>query len=312
MASEDSSGTIVVGGEALVDVVVGDSDELRGHAGGGPYNVARTIGRLERPVTFLGRISTDRLGQRLCRELTDDGVRLDSVVRTSDPTTLALVETDGAGVATYRFYTEGTATPGLTADDALAALPDDIAMLHVGTLGLVLEPIAEALEAVVAAAGPQTFVALDPNTRPDVTPDPDAYRARLTRILARTDLLKASDADLAWLVPGAGAVDAARSLLRHGPGVAVVTLGADGAVVVTADDTVPVPVVPANVVDTIGAGDSFGGALLVWWHQRGLGRADLASLELVVEATRFASVVAAKTCEQAGAVPPRLADLALY
>jgi fructokinase len=312
VAVSANGGTIVVGGEALVDVVVGDSDALTGHAGGGPYNVARTIGRLERPVTFLGRISTDRLGQRLARELTDDGVRLDSVVPTEDSTTLALVETDGAGVATYRFYTEGTATPGLTVDDALAALPDDVAMLHVGTLGLVLEPIATALEAVVADAGRSTLVALDPNCRPDFIPDPDAYRARLTRVLARADLLKASDADLAWLEPGAGPVDAARSLLRDGPDIAVVTLGANGAVVVTADDAVPVPAVPANVVDTIGAGDAFGGALLAWWHERGLGRADLASLDRVVEATRFACVVAAKTCEQAGAVPPRRADLALY
>jgi fructokinase len=300
---------IVVAGEALIDVVLDDSDALIGHPGGGPYNVARTIGRLEQPVTFLGRLSNDRLGQRLSRELEADGVSLDSVVRTDDPTTLALAETDSSGAATYRFYTEGTATPGLTVDAALAALPDEVAMLQVGTLGIVLEPIATALEAVVTQASPDTLVALDPNVRAPTIRDAAVYRERLARLLRRTDLLKASEEDLAWLVPDRDPVEAARSLLEGGPAVAVVTLGSRGAVAVTADDAVTVPAVPATLVDTIGAGDAFGGAFLARWHDHGLGRSDLASLEAVVDATRFACLVAARTVERAGAVPPRVADL---
>src|ERR687895_2091014 len=128
---------IVVGGEALYDLVLqGSDDDLRGHPGGGPFNTARTIGRLAQPVAYLGRLSTDRFGTRLEALLTDDGVSLESVVRTDDPTTLALAEVDHEGVARYRFYERGTAAPGLTAEAALEALPNEVDILHVGTLGL--------------------------------------------------------------------------------------------------------------------------------------------------------------------------------
>jgi fructokinase len=300
---------IVVGGEALVDLVLDGTDRLFGHPGGGPYNVARTLARLDQPTSYLGRISTDRLGSRLRAELEADGVALDCVVATDDPTTLAIAETDAGGAVTYRFYTAGTSTPGLTPEAALAALPHDVAMLHVGTLGIVLEPMASALEAVVEQAAANTLVALDPNCRPAVIPDETVYRERLTRLLGRTDLLKASEEDLAWIVPGAGPVDAARSLLREGPPVAVVTLGPRGAVVVTASDAVAIPAVEADVVDTIGAGDAFGGALLAWLHERDFGRADLGRQDLVVEAAGFACLVAARTVERAGAVPPHASEL---
>ena len=301
---------IVVAGEALVDVVLDRFGGLTGHPGGGPYNVARTLGRLDQPVVYLGRISTDRFGERLRKQLEDDGVRLDAVVPTADPTTLAIAETDGRGSATYRFYTAGTSTPGLTAEDALAALPERVATLHVGTLGLVLEPIALALEAVIRQAPDETLVALDPNCRPAMVNDVPAYRERLARIIGRTDLLKASEDDLAWLAPDQDPCAAARDLLREGPTVAVVTRGSRGAVVVTPSETIPVPGVPVEVVDTIGAGDAFGGALIAWWHDHGLGRTDLSDRDAVLEATGFACLVAARTCERAGAAPPRASELA--
>jgi fructokinase len=301
---------IVVAGEALVDVVLDRFGGLIGHPGGGPYNVARTLGRLAQPVVYLGRISTDRFGERLRGQLEDDGVHLDAVVPTADPTTLALAETDGRGSATYRFYTAGTSAPGLTPEDALAALPERVATLHVGTLGLVLEPIAHALEALVQQVSDETLVALDPNCRPAIVNDVPAYRERLARILRRTDLLKASEEDLAWLAPDRDPTDAARAFLREGPTAAVVTRGARGAVVVTPSEMIAVPAPPAEVVDTIGAGDAFGGALLAWWHDHGLGRTDLRDRDAVLEATRFACLVAARTTERAGAVPPRASELA--
>ena len=301
---------IVVAGEALVDVVLDRSGGLIGHPGGGPYNVARTLGRLAEPVVYLGRISTDRFGERLRRELEDDGVRLDAVVATADPTTLALAETDGRGSATYHFYTAGTSAPGLTPDDALAALPERVAILHVGTLGLVLEPMAQALEAVVQQASDETLVALDPNCRPAIIDDVPGYRERLSRILGRTDFLKASEDDLVWLAPDQDPCATARELLRQGPAVGVVTRGSRGAVVVTPSEMIPVPAPPTEVVDTIGAGDAFGGAFVAWWHGHGLGRAELRNREAVLEATTFACLVAARTCERAGAVPPRVSELA--
>ena len=115
---------ILVAGEALYDLVVqGDGDDLRGHPGGGPFNTARTVGRLGQPVAYLGRVSSDRFGRRLEALLSDDGVALGSVVRTDEPTTLAIAEVDHEGVARYRFYERGTAATGLTPEAALDALP---------------------------------------------------------------------------------------------------------------------------------------------------------------------------------------------
>jgi fructokinase len=303
---------ILVCGEALYDLVAGDGDgdALGAHPGGGPFNTARTIARLEQPAAFLGRLSTDRFGTTLRRMLADDGVALGAVVRTDDPTTLALAELSPDGAARYRFYASGTSAPGLTRDEALAALPADVEILHVGTLGLMLEPIADALEGVVERLAPSALVAVDPNVRPWAIADEDAYRARLARVLARAHLVKVSEEDLAWLSPEHAPADAARELLAHGPAVALVTRGRDGAVVVPAGgEALAIPGPRVDVVDTIGAGDAFGGAFLAWWHSRGLSRDALVDERHLTEAARYAVQVAAITCTRPGARPPRLAEL---
>ena len=302
--------SIVVGGEALVDLVAGGGGELDAHLGGGPFNCARTLGRLEQPVAFLGRLSTDRFGARMRAQLQEDGVSLDAVVETEDPTTLALAEVDAEGAATYRFYVGGTSAPGLTEKDALRVLPERVEMLHVGTLGLVFEPTAAALEAVVERVAGEALVMLDLNIRPPVLRDPEHYRARLQRLLPRTHVVKASDDDLAWLDPRRSEVEAARALLETGPAVVLLTRGGEGVTAVTADGETDVPALKVDVVDTIGAGDAFGGGFLAWWRRSGLGTEDLKRTDAVLDATRFACVVAGRTVERAGASPPRLAEVA--
>jgi fructokinase len=233
---------------------------------------------------------------------------MDAVVDTDDPTTLALAELDAGGGATYRFYARGTSAFGLTAEAALAALPPAIEMLHLGT-SLSLEPVAAALEAVAGRVAGDALVMLDPNCRPSVIADPEAYRQRIRRVLGNTDVVKVSDDDLAYLDPGTPAVEAARRLLEPGAPVALLTRGAEGAIVVTASQEVAVPAPRVEVVDTIGAGDAFGGGFLAFWRREGLGRERLGDLEPVVAATEFACLVAARTCERPGASPPRLDEL---
>lgn len=300
---------IVVAGEALVDVVVDRDGGLVAHPGGGPYTVARTIGRLEEAATYLGRISTDRFGVRLRRELEAAGVGTATVVGTDAPTTLALAEIDASGAATYQFYAAATSVPGLALEAAAAVLPPHIATFYLGTLGLVFEPVATTLESLLGRLDEDTLVALDPNCRPAAIEDRAAYRGRLERILRRADVLKASHDDLAWLDPGTPPVDAARALLARDGTAAVVTLGAEGALVISGGDVVEVEAPRVEVVDTIGAGDAFMGGFLAHWRSRGLGRADLGRRDELAEAVRFACRVAAITCARAGADPPRLAEL---
>jgi len=302
------SDVVVVTGEALVDIVAAPDGTLRAHPGGGPYNVARTLGRLGRPVLYLGRLSTDAFGARLRAELVADGVGMDAVVPTDALTTLALAEIDAEGGARYRFYDAGTSAPGLTLAEATAVLPERIGTFYLGTLGLVFEPIASTVEALVARLPAATLVAVDPNCRPTTIRDPAAYRTRLARLLRRADVVKLSEDDLAWLDPGADSVAAARGLLADGA-VALVTLGGAGALVVTADDAVAVAAPAVAVVDTIGAGDAFMGAFLAEWGRRGLGRDDLGRRDELAGAAELACRVAAITCSRAGADPPRLAEL---
>ncbi|HYI35017.1 MAG TPA: carbohydrate kinase [Thermoleophilaceae bacterium] len=286
--------TIVVAGEALFDLVLHADGSVGAHPGGGPFNAARTIGRLGTPAAFLGRISRDRFGRRLAGELEADGVTLGEALRTDAPTTVAVAELSAEGAATYRFYTEGTAAAGLTPDVALATLPGSTEALMVGTLGLVVEPLATAVEALVGHV--DVPVLLDANVRPAAIRDEAAYRARLTRLLARTDVLKASDDDLAWIAPGTDPVEAARAL---GAPTTLLTRGAGGAAVVTTETEVEIPAPRVEVVDTIGAGDAFAGAFLV-------ARRDGADIP---GAAGFAARVAAVTCTRAGADPPTRAEL---
>lgn len=303
---------IVVAGEALIDLIVGPEGDLAAIPGGGPYNTVRTIGRLGRDVTFLGRISTDRFGRMLRENLTADGVGTDYVAATDDPTTLAVAELDQRGTASYQFYLDGTSAPGLTDIEASGVVTPAVGALHVGTLGLVLEPIGTTIEGLVGVTSENMLVMLDPNCRPSVTRDGAAFRARIERIGRRADVVKVSDDDLRFLYPSLTIDDAIDRLLGLGARVVLRTDGGGSVEVRTSSDRVSVPVPPVEVVDTVGAGDAFGGGFLAAWMSSRRGRAELASMDHVLEAVTYAIRVAGLTCARAGADPPTLAELEAF
>ena len=298
-------GRTLVAGEALFDLWLADG-EVHGRPGGGPFNTARTLGRLRRPVAYLGALSQDGFGRTLRRHLAQDGVAPDAIVDTTLPSTLALADIGAGGGVRYGFWGEGTASAGLSPEVALAAIPDGVDVLHVGTLGLVFEPLAAALEAVSARLAPRALVVLDPNVRPAAIADEQAYRDRVDRLLALATVVKVSDEDLAWLCPGEETEDAARGLLARGPAVVLLTRGAEGVVVLTADGRRAVPAPAVQVVDTIGAGDAFSGGFLAAWR---LAPGDGVDLEAAARAAGYGALVAAITCERAGASPPTLDEV---
>jgi fructokinase len=298
-------GRTLVAGEALFDLWLEDG-EVRGRPGGGPFNTARTLGRLRRPVAYLGALSHDGFGRTLRQHLAQDGVAPDAIVDSALPSTLALADIGAGGDVRYGFWSDGTASASLLPDAALAAIPGGVEVLHVGTLGLVFEPMAQALEAVAARLAPRALVVVDPNVRPAAITGEQAYRDRLDRVLALATVVKVSDEDLAWLYPGQGAEDAARGLLACGPGVVLLTRGADGAVVMTAGGERVVAAPRARVVDTIGAGDAFSGGFLAAWRPASGGGVDL---EGAAEAAAYGALVASMTCERAGASPPTLDEV---
>jgi fructokinase len=302
---------IVVGGESLIDLIVYPGGRLTAIPGGGPFNTARTIGRLGGSSTYLGRLSTDRFGRSLLDALVRDGVDCGLIQWTDQPTTLAVAELDDAGAATYQFYLEGTSAPGLSFDGlGPAALPAGTRALHVGTLGLVLEPMGSTLESLIHAAGDDIVVMVDPNCRPSATPDPVALRARVQRLAERADVIKVSTDDLAFLYPAADADAAARALLEVGPSAILVTDGGRAVHIFVRGGATELPVPRVEVVDTVGAGDAFGGAFLSSWIERGLGRGELADTDRLRPSVEFAIRVASETCRRAGAEPPTAAEMA--
>jgi len=303
------NGRVVVGGDSLVDRIRSADGTTRDVGGGGQYNAARAIGRLGVPVAFLGCLSRDALGEGLLRGLIADGVATDLVTRTDAPTTIAHATIDERGTASYRFDIEGTAAPALERAAALRALEPAPVAVHVGTLGLVFQPVADSLEALVAAAPDGTLVMLDPNARPSTITQPGVWRARIRRLARRADVIRASVDDLAFLDDTREPDVVARDLAEQGA-LVLLTDGGRPVRVVTADaQVVELPLQPGPVVDTVGAGDSFGGAFLAWWLDRGLDRTALRDPELTGRATRVARAAAAITCSRAGADPPTRAEL---
>lgn len=300
---------IVVAGEALVDLILHPDGHLTANAGGGPFNTARTIGRLGVDVALLGRLSTDRFGGMLAAALAADGVDLRWVSATEAPTTLAVAELDAAGAASYRFHLAETSAPGLTLEETLAMLRSEPGAIHVGTLGLVVDPMASALAAGIGRTARSTLVMVDPNCRPRVIPDRDAYLARLRSVLSRADVVKVSADDLTYLAPEMTPLDAARSLLTDGVGVVLLTDGARAVTVLAGGFAFELPVPATDVVDTVGSGDAFGGAFLARWIERGLGPVDLANEAALREAVVLAIDVASATCRRPGADPPHRAEL---
>jgi fructokinase len=300
---------ITVVGEALIDLVIDPAGHVTAALGGAPFNTARACGRLGVDVSFVGALSDDRFGSMLESQLVADGVDVDGAPIVALPTTLAAAELDERGTATYRFYIEGTSAPAL--DRAPAVAPGGV--VFTGGLGLVLEPMATTVEAMVAAVsrdtGGGTMVVVDVNCRPLVVPDREVYVERVRRVVADAHVVKVSDEDLAYLSPGAAPVDAARELLATGPLGVLVTGGGSGVHVLTAGDERFVPVEPVDVVDTIGAGDTFGGGLVAWLTLQDVGIDRVGDPNVLERAVRAANTAAGVACTRRGADPPHLDDL---
>ncbi|MEU6808512.1 carbohydrate kinase [Streptomyces sp. NPDC046831] len=299
---------IVVAGEALIDLVpqgTGALAQLKPALGGGPYNTAVALGRLGSATAFCSRASTDAFGEALLDGLRRAGVDVSGVQRGDEPTTLAVATVGADGSAAYSFYVDGTADRLFTAP---ADLPAATRAVSFGTCSLVLEPGASAYEKLMrTAAARGVFTALDPNIRAGLIPDADAYRARFRSWLPSVSLLKLSVEDARWLG------GSPREWLAAGPAAVVVTHGGDGLTAFTRDGAEhSVPGEKADVVDTIGAGDTVNAALL-----HGLAARDALSPEGLAalgasgwtRLLRFAARAAAVTCSRAGAEPPYVREV---
>ncbi|WP_425246451.1 carbohydrate kinase family protein [Streptomyces sp. NEAU-NA10] len=301
---------ITVLGECVADAFAepgSTSNELalRVLPGGGPANTAVALARLGTAARFLARLSGDVFGRLFRGHLEASGVDLSNAVAAAEPSTLAVAELDARGQAAFSFHAQKTADWQWTAEELARVDLSESACVHTGSLALVREPGAAVVEDFLAAAAPGATISIDPNVRPLLV-HPDVYRARLAHWCRLADVLRLSEDDLELLLPDTPPEQACDIWHAAGARLVVITRGADGVLASLDGERVEVPAVPVNVVDTVGAGDSFTAGLLHHLGARGLlgGRLTRLRLDEVAEACRFAVQVAALTCSVAGPNPP--------
>jgi fructokinase len=279
--------------------------------GGSPFNVAVGLARLGRPVGFLGSVSSGFLGARILQTLQDEGVDLGAVTTVDGPTTLGMVGLDAAGAASYAFYGHGGADRQLRPRH-LPAIREPVRALHVGSYSMVVEPVASALRHLVERERDTRVIAYDPNVRLNVEPNVARWVDTVDWMVQRAHLVKVSSEDLELLHPGRPLLKVVKDWLSCGVALVVVTHAGSGSVAFTARDTVGVRARPVNVVDTVGAGDTFHAALLCWLDEQDLlSPAALSRLDSgqIKQALDFATAAASITCTRKGADLPRRQDV---
>ena len=308
---------ILVCGEALIDLFVGRpagaglaSDAV---PGGSPFNVAIGIARLGSRVGFLSKISEDFFGRYLVRKLAEAGVDATFVVSSPLPTTLSVVVTLPDGQPQYSFYGLGSADRSLVPAELPRTLPDEVSAIAIGSYTLAVDPVATAIEQLVEREGRRRIVSIDPNLRPRIIGDVGAWRPRFEHLLAGCTIAKASTEDLEHLYGrGADMHAVAAEWLAAGPRLVVFTRGDSGAIAFFGDAVLELPARRVDVVDTVGAGDTFHAALLVSLDGQELLRPDrigAASPDTIARAVHFAITASSITCMRQGADLPWRAEV---
>ena len=308
---------ILVCGEALVDLfVLGEKGaRLAAEAvtGGSPFNVAIGLARLGCPSALCTGLSTDRFGRLLTDVLNAEGVNLDYAIRTPRLTTISVVATDHDGQPVYSFHGEGAADRNITVADLKPELAPEIEALTFGSYTLVVEPVAEAYLALAQREAGRRTIFLDPNIRPTVIGDTRNWPSQFRRFLRTATIVKASDEDLTNAYGAAASIaDVARDWMAQGPSLVVVTRGADGAVALLGEKVIEVPGRNVEVVDTVGAGDTFSAALLAGLRRVGRlapERIDCLDLETLGSVLSYAIIASSITCSRRGADLPTACDV---
>jgi len=304
-------------GDALVDFLpvtsVDGRDAAVPVAGGSCLNIAVGMARLGAPAGFVGGISTDLFGRIVADHALTSEVDLRYATRSAHQTTLAFVRYVG-GEPQYAFYDEATATRNWTY--GRGSIPfDEIEAIHIGSTTLANAQGAAQALAMIEDAGRSTTISFDPNCRPALVRDKTRYVDQMDAFAAAADIVRMSDVDFEFLYGGGDYEERAKAFMAAGTSLVVITSGIKGAQAWhRAAGPVKVEAPTVDVVDTVGAGDSFQAALL--FALRAIGRIKIGALAQVNageldRALSFAAACAAFTCSRAGADPPRVADLGM-
>ncbi|MEZ5538087.1 MAG: carbohydrate kinase [Thiolinea sp.] len=302
---------IICCGEALIDMIptansAGETAFLP-KSGGAVFNTAIALGRLGVNAGFITGLSTDLFGQQLAQDLNSSHVDSSLAIQSGLPTTLAFVQLNN-GQASYTFYDENTAGRSLT-PDTLPVIPEQVAALFFGGISLISEPAADFYAALLERESQHRVIVTDPNIRRGFITDEQRYRKRLDRIISHTDILKVSDEDLDWIIGGdMSPAEKVRQLAAQGPTLILLTRGSQGSTAyLHGEEIASAPAQQAEVVDTVGAGDTFNAGVMTQLFNNGLLNKDALkslSAEQLSTALAYGAKVAAVTVSRSGANPP--------
>jgi fructokinase len=302
-------------GEILIDFLPttadGQTTGFRMHPGGSPLNVAVGVARLGQPIAFSGRVARDFFGRYLRSYAESQRIDTRFLLDTDATTTLAFVAMED-GEPAFSFYGEGAADTLMTPADLPQAMFEETRALHVGSISLLRGSTPSAVLAAVEQARGRALISFDPNIRPPLVQDANQYRALIDHLATKVDIFKISAADLGWLHPDLSVEQAAARIHGLGPALVVVTRGGKGGLALRGSDTLSIPAFSVQVVDTVGAGDTFNAGMLVGLAERdALDRDALLALstQAIADTLRFASAAAALNCSRAGCDPPTRAEV---
>ena len=314
---------IICCGEALIDMIrsAGSGEGFLPLPGGSPYNTAVAIGRLGVPVKYLGSLSTDFFGEILLKRLRDNHIGEELITRSALNTSLAFVKLERGKEPKYIFYCENTADLSLKTENLPPKLPADTRCILFGSFAMTIEPISSAIEALILREGTRRsadqmdgapVISFDPNIRPLMIKNKEAYRERFEKWVAASTIAKISQADFEFIYPKLTLEQALQKTLAMGPRLVIVTMGPKGATALLRRNDgnvikVSAPSVELPVVDTIGAGDIFHGAFLAWLEiKEKMSRSTLANLSEsdLYDALFFANKAASIVCSRQGAQAP--------
>ena len=292
-------------GESLIDRI-GDKTLI----GGCPLNVAVAASRLGAPVTFFGKISSDEYGLSILEKMIDDGILFDpQSCNASEPTLCSKATVGEDGKASYTFDYEGTAACSMTEAELSASFANegDIDLVFFGSISLLMEPFCDAIVPAMRAIQTRPRWFLDPNVRPSMVRDAEAYRKMIISLAGECDIVKVSEEDLSYLLPGLEPSEAEARFLSMCRSNLLITRGGNGSTWLTKDIRVDCPAfIAGSVVDTIGCGDTFDGAVIAYLQRNDLiasleklGRSDIETM------LDYASKAAGLNCLFEGCDPPR-------
>ena len=308
---------IVIGGDAIVDLIDRGNQTYEACPGGSTLNCALATSLLGSSVLYVSTLSTDTYGQLLVDRLTECGVRVPEKARSNANSSLAVVSLDASFQPSYAFYREGTADREVPVERIISEFPEQMSVFHVGSCALIPRADQDAWLAIVKAAKRRgACISIDPNCRPSMTPDPAAYRQGIARFFALADLIKLSDEDLSYLHPDWADDALDQFVAQYRPPLVVMTRGPEGVTAITRSGnrgSAPA-VLPGIMADTVGAGDSIHGTLLAEIDRLALSPESLAQLDqdTLDAMLTLATQVAGVNCTRVGCQPPTREELRQY